>query len=111
MMLVLMQAPAAPNALSRLPRHRFDAEVRQKIWTLHDLDNWHGAAAWASDVVWIAAAIALAELARGTVAFWPTYILVALPVIATRQRALATVLHESAHGIVAKSKWLNDLMG
>lgn len=106
-----MQAPAATKALSRLPRHRFAAEVREKIWTLHSLDNLHGPAAWASDVAWIAAAIALAQLARGTVVFWPSYILVALPVIATRQRALATLLHESAHGVIAKSEWLNDLLG
>lgn len=110
-MLVLMQSSAAPDALNRLPRHRFDAEVRQKIRTLHDLDNWHGVAAWASDVVWIAVAITLAELARDTVMFWPTYILVALPVISTRQRSLATLLHESAHGTVAKSKRLNRLLG
>ncbi|MBC6466609.1 fatty acid desaturase family protein [Actinomadura alba] len=39
------------------------------------------------------------------------YILVALPVIGTRQRALATLLHEAAHGTLARSRRLNRFLG
>lgn len=95
----------------RLTAHRFAPDVRAEIRALHRLDNWHGPLAWVEDVLWIGAAIYAATLCRPAPLFWTVYVLVTFPVVATRQRALATLLHESAHGILASNKKLNRLLG
>jgi fatty acid desaturase len=99
-----------PEDVGRVERHRFAGDVQREILSLATLDNWHGPLALATDWAIVVGVVLLCESLSGWVA-WACYLLVALPVIGTRQRALATLLHESAHGTLAKSKRLNKLLG
>jgi fatty acid desaturase len=58
-----------------------------------------------TNIVWIAAAIALAHFTG-----YRFYVLSAL-VIGARQRAIASLLHEAAHGTLFKSRALNQTIG
>jgi fatty acid desaturase len=85
--------------------HRFSAEIQERIRALNRLDNWHGPVAWLADVFWIGVSV---WLCYGiSFALYP----VALVVIGSRMRALATLLHESAHGILAANRGLNLVLG
>ncbi|MGW0892206.1 fatty acid desaturase [Saccharopolyspora sp. NPDC002578] len=108
---ILGNVEQAPTG--RIPRHRFSGEIDSELAALRKLDNWHGPLALITDwAVVVLAALACEALRTWSGwAFWPVYLLVALPVIGTRQRALATLLHESAHGILAKHKRLNTFLG
>lgn len=101
----------APATEVNIRRHRFPPEIRAQLRALHRLDNWHGPAAWLEDAVWITAAISATRLLGSVGYFWPAYLLIAFPVISFRQRAAATLLHESAHGTLAKNKTLNRALG
>jgi fatty acid desaturase len=87
-----------------IQRHRFKLEIRKALWPLYRLDNWHWAVAWLSDVGIICVAVWL--FAR-SVAFAP----LSMIVIGSRQRALASILHESCHRTLARDRALNDVVG
>jgi fatty acid desaturase len=95
-----------------LRKYRFPAEMKAQLRPLYRLDNWHGPLAWAQDALWVGLAITASSITDGHgLAFWIVYLTVSVPVIATRQRALATLLHESAHKSLAKNPRLNRLLG
>lgn len=71
---------------------------------LYRLDNWHGPLEWATDVLLVAASIALALR-------WPLLYPLAVLVIGARQRALASLLHSATHLSLARSRRLNHLLG
>lgn len=71
---------------------------------LYRLDNWHGPLGLIEDVAVIAVSVWLV-----TVSPWVYPVSVVL--IGSRQRALATLLHESAHGTLARNRSLNRLLG
>ncbi|MEV5606718.1 fatty acid desaturase family protein [Streptomyces sp. NPDC052225] len=89
----------------RYQPYRFDKEIQERIRELNRLDNWHGVVAFASDVFWIATAI---WLSCG-VSYWLYPVTVVM--VGSRMRALATLLHESAHGILARNRALNLVLG
>ncbi|MFB7248878.1 dihydrorhizobitoxine desaturase [Streptomyces populi] len=89
----------------RYKPYRFDKEIQEHIRELNRLDNWHGIMAFASDAFWITAAI---WLSLG-VSYW--FYPVTLIVVGSRMRALATLLHESAHGTLARNRVLNLVLG
>lgn len=97
----------------RIPRHKFSKEIQEELTRLRKLDNWHGLAALVTDWTVIILAALCGEVLNdlSSWASWIFYLGVALPVIGTRQRALATLLHESAHDILAKNKRLNRFLG
>ena len=86
----------------RLPfqRHSFNADILKQLLSLRKLDNWH----WLLAVVEDSAMIALAYWI-GSQNF-ATYLL-AIFIIGSRQRALTTLLHESAHRTLARNPHLN----
>lgn len=86
-------------------RHPFSDEIKKNIRKLLVLDNWHCWLAVITDYSIIVAAVWLAVDVSWY--FYPLSILL----IGSRQRALATITHESAHGSIAKNKRLNHLMG
>jgi fatty acid desaturase len=104
----MVEAPA--EEVSRVERHRFARDLQKEVNSLAGLDNWHGPLALATDWAIMIAVAVVCQLLFGWVA-WAFYFLVALPLIGTRQRALATLLHESAHGTLAKNKRLNKFLG
>ncbi|MFD3596724.1 fatty acid desaturase [Nocardia sp. NPDC058640] len=94
----------------RVPRYKFDSDIENEVRALRKLDNWHGPAALVGDWLIIILMIALCEQFSGWL-WWPAYLALALPAIGIRQRALATLLHEAAHGTLAKNKRLNIFLG
>lgn len=92
-------------------RHHFSAEVNREIKALHRLDNWHAAAAVGEDFAVIAFAVSLPYLLRSFVPWWISYSFLSVPLIGCRQRALATLLHESAHKTLALNPIWNFVAG
>lgn len=92
-------------------RHHFPTQVVQELKKLYKLDNWHAVAAVIEDAAVIAGAIALPYLAQPHVPWWVSYLTVSVPVIGCRQRALATLLHESAHKTLARNAVWNYVAG
>ena len=80
-------------------------EIRDKIKPLYKMDNWHGVLAWIEDVFIIGLCIFLAH--GISYYFYPLVLIV----IGSRQRALATLVHESAHKRLAKNAFLNNMLG
>ncbi|MGI9513004.1 MAG: fatty acid desaturase [Anderseniella sp.] len=91
--------------MANIDRHRFSREVIDGVRSLYPLDNYHGVLAVLQNLVIVAAAITLAEYFG-----WAMYVL-AIIFIGSRQRALATLTHEAAHGTLARNKVLNNLLG
>jgi fatty acid desaturase len=91
--------------LREFKQYKFPQDIRNQIKSLMQLDNWHGLLALLEDyaVILVSAWITI----HVTGFFYP----VALLLIGSRQRALATLLHESAHGTLAKNKILNNILG
>ncbi len=86
-------------------RYKFSPEITSQIRELTKLDNWHGLLALLEDYFIILASILITS--HITWFFYP----IGLLVIGSRQRALSTILHESAHGVLAKNKLLNWVLG
>ncbi|STX28520.1 Fatty acid desaturase [Legionella beliardensis] len=86
-------------------RYVFSPEVRANISKLYQFDNYHGLVAVVSDYMVILLAI--------TLTLYSHYLLYPLSIliIGSRQRALATILHESAHHSLAKSRLLTLFLG
>lgn len=94
----------------RVPRYRFDSEIDGEIRKLRKLDNWHGPLALVGDWMAIAVVVLFCEQLSGWM-WWAFYLAVALIVIATRQRALGTLVHEAVHGTLAEHRGLNRFLG
>jgi fatty acid desaturase len=86
-------------------RYKFSQEITSQIRDLTKLDNWHGLLALFEDYFIILTSILIT--CHVTWFFYP----LALLLIGSRQRALATLVHESAHGVLAKNKSLNSVLG
>lgn len=105
-------------SVRRCRRHRFADWIERAIHDCYELDNWHGPVALAADWLLIALFIAgpylVAPLFAPThsdVAWWLIYATISVPCIGVRMRALATLLHESAHHILARHPTLNFVLG
>jgi fatty acid desaturase len=85
--------------------YNFDSSIRKQLNSLSKLDNWHCLLALLEDY----GAIALSAIATCCIS-WYFYPLAVL-IIGSRQRALATLLHEAAHRTLAKNKDLNQIVG
>lgn len=90
---------------TRYTMYRFPEAVLAKIRKLNEPDNWHLPLAWLEDMAWIAACIA----ACLTVSMW-LYPLAVL-IIGARQRGLSTILHDCAHNVGFRTRWLQMIMG
>lgn len=84
--------------------HPFSREIRSAITGLKP-DNWHAFAYLAKDYGVIACFIALPYL----VGWWAYPVSVLM--IGAHQRALSTILHDSAHGVLAGNRLLNFILG
>lgn len=84
--------------------YMFSADIKKDIKKLCIYDNYHGLCAVALDFLVVVFSIALSQY---NFLFYP----LVLVVIGSRQRALATILHESAHGALSKNKVLNKFVG
>lgn len=84
--------------------YQFENEICQEISSLSKLDNWHCFLALLEDYVIIFLMAATCSVS------WYLYPLAVL-IIGSRQRALATLLHEASHKTLAKNKLLNFAIG
>jgi fatty acid desaturase len=85
-------------------RYRFDEDIKKSVKDLCVYNNYSGVVAVGMNVFFVGVAIAISEY---NVWFLPLSILL----IGSRQRALATILHEAAHGTLCRNKGLNKLLG
>ena len=90
---------------TKYERYKFSPEIISRIKELTKLDNWHGLLALLEDCLLIQASILITS--HVTWFFYP----IALLIIGSRQRALTTILHDSAHGVLVKNKSLNWVLG
>ncbi len=86
-------------------RHRFEKEIVAKVRRLYPLDNYHGVLALLGDYLTVVTCVIAVELFG-----WVIYPL-AIIVIGSRQRALATITHEAAHVTLARNTTLNNFLG
>lgn len=84
--------------------HSFCAAIIRQLKPLQILDNWHGPVAWTYDVAVIAFAIYLYSRS----VYW---LPISAILIGSRQRALATLLHESSHLTLCRNRVLNFVLG
>ncbi|KVA53008.1 fatty acid desaturase [Burkholderia cepacia] len=92
------------QAAGVLRKFRIDATLKGDLDPLYEKNNWRGLLGWAGDVAMIAGAIWLTRL---TPYAYPLTVLV----IGSRQRALASLLHEAAHLTLARNRRLNRFIG
>ncbi|MBK4715310.1 MULTISPECIES: fatty acid desaturase family protein [Tenebrionibacter/Tenebrionicola group] len=85
---------------------KFSNEIMDELSKLSDLNNYRGIIAVAGDWGVILGTIAISIYMDNIFIY-----LFAVIIIGTRQRALATILHESAHRVLAKNTNLNDILG
>jgi fatty acid desaturase len=102
-MLMYQQAPSLGPG--RHQHYRFSREIERQIKELAKLDNWHSLLALGSDYAIIAVcAAACVELS------WWCYP-IAIVIIGARQRGISSILHESSHGVSARSPLLRAILG
>ncbi|OLF73200.1 fatty acid desaturase [Maricaulis sp. W15] len=87
-------------------RRLSDCVSREELRALSRTTNWQGTLMLAGDIALLAAAFALAII-------WPNplTLIIAVPIIAGRQLALAIVLHDCAHKALFRTPWLNEFVG
>lgn len=83
---------------------KFDREILKEIKTLYVYDNWHAPIALLMDYTLIIFAIILAEYS-----YW--FLPLTLLIIGSRQRALATILHEASHSALTRNKKFGKIIG
>jgi fatty acid desaturase len=85
-------------------KYSFDTDIKKSIKSLCQYDNVHCFLGLSADFIWIAFGIYLSCL---SFYFYPLTLLI----IGSRQRALATLLHDATHHCLAKNKTLNKILG
>lgn len=85
-------------------KYEFSPDIRENLKNLYKLNNFHAPLSLMSDYLLIAAFIALS---KWNIWFYPLTLLF----IGSRQRALASLLHESCHKTLTKNRFLNNFMG
>ena len=94
-------------------RYIFSDDILRRVRQCRVTDNFHGPRELLEDWIVILAVGALSLWLWRAAALWlsiPAYVL-ALFFIGGRQRALADILHQSAHRTLARSRWLNHFIG
>lgn len=83
---------------------KFDSEILSEIKKLYVYDNWHAVFALLLDYSLIIFAIYIYHFSY--------YLLpISLLIIGSRQRALATILHEASHSALTKNKKIGKFLG
>lgn len=83
---------------------KFDKEILLKIKELYRYDNWHAVLAILYDYSIIIFSIFLSEQS-----YW--FLPLTILLIGSRQRALATILHEASHSALTKNKKFGQILG
>src|SRR4051812_28370996 len=110
-----MMSPTSADTMSggRGTRHRFAPEILDAVRVASRLDNWHGPAELIRHWFWIAFWCAASVWTFDNRPLWaavPVYLL-AVFFIGGRQRAVAGVLHMSAHRAFMANHRVGSLLG
>jgi fatty acid desaturase len=89
----------------RYRHYKFSREIEAQMKALSATDNWHSPLALLIDYAMIVAA----ALACVYISWWLYPLAVVL--IGARQRGVSSILHESSHGVSAKSAVLRGVLG
>ncbi|MFF4354393.1 fatty acid desaturase family protein [Streptomyces sp. NPDC001530] len=89
----------------RYKMYSFPEEIQRDLKVLNRPDNWHVFLAWAADVIWIAGMV------LGCVLVSPWLYPLAVVIIGARQRGIAGILHDCAHGIGISDRRLQMMAG
>lgn len=89
----------------KIKKYRFESSIYPQLKPLFKLDNWHCWLAFGENCLFICLAIWISYCSS-----WYLYP-ATIVLIGSRQRALATLLHEASHQAIAKNKTLNFIMG
>jgi fatty acid desaturase len=98
---------------TRVARYRFAREIVKKVWECRHNDNYHGALELAEDWIIIGFSVFVSLLAFKNLPWvlsLPIYV-VAVFFIGGRQRALADILHQAAHGTLLKNRRVGNFLG
>lgn len=97
----------------RVERYRFAPELLKKVRECRRNDNYHGVLELAEDwiVILFSAYVSLSAWEHLSWAVAAPAYLIALFLIGGRQRALADILHQAAHGTLVKNRRLGNLLG
>ncbi|EKO3572980.1 fatty acid desaturase family protein [Vibrio navarrensis] len=84
----------------------FSKEINKELELLSKSNNYRGMIGLAKDYIEITVAIAISI-------YFDNFLIYILSIvfIGSRQRALATILHDSAHRVLCKNSNLNDILG
>ena len=97
----------------QIKRYRFDSEILKRVRECRHNDNYHGVIEWAED--WLVIGFSIyASLSAFRYLTWPLALsiyLFAIFLIGGRQRALADILHQAAHGTLLKNKRAGNFFG
>ncbi len=89
----------------KIEKYRFSSSIYDQLKPLRKVDRWHCWLALTED--WIIICFAIFISYHLSWYFYPLSILL----IGSRQRALATLLHESAHQVITTNRIINFMMG
>ncbi|AUH53483.1 fatty acid desaturase [Chromobacterium sp. ATCC 53434] len=92
------------QSLGLLSKFRICDEIKADLAHLYTRNNWRWVLSWGSDIAVIAAAIGLSQL---TPYAYPLTILL----IGSRQRALASLLHDASHLTLTRNHRLSRFIG
>lgn len=85
-------------------KYKFSDEILARLKPLHRLNDWVGIWGLLTDVVVILAAIGITHW---SIFFYPLTVLL----IGSRQRALASLMHEACHKTLCSQRMLNNFIG
>ncbi len=105
-MIITLSRDKRTPSKEKITYHAFPLDIKRQLQELKQSNNSTGLLAFLEDVVIISLAISIAEAYPNLLSY-----LIALVLIGSRMRALATILHESSHGTLAANRFLNDLLG
>jgi fatty acid desaturase len=86
-------------------RPNLNKEQKARIKKLYKKNNVNGLLAILTDFFWIAVAVSLVSI----LSLW--FLPLSILIIGSRQRALASLLHEAVHGTLFRTKRLNTTIG
>src|SRR5260221_2010065 len=102
-----------PDRPIRVKRYLFAPEILKRVSQCRHNDNYHGLFEWAEDwiVIILSACVSLLAWKHLSLFYSLPIYLVCIFLIGGRQRALADILHQAAHGTLLKNKRIGNFFG
>ena len=97
----------------RYKRYRFDRKILRQLRSCYILDNWHGFCEVFEDwfIILCSISLSLWVWRNCSIVFGVSCYVLVVIVIGSRQHGIADLLHQASHGTLARSKYLNFILG